>query len=80
MLFIGVLIAMGFEFTMRIMRVRLIDLIGKRADLKITDTVFGHALRIRMKERMRSTGTFVSQLRELENVRNHHINHGHCRI
>ncbi|WP_262860517.1 type I secretion system permease/ATPase [Morganella morganii] len=68
-LFIGVLIAMGFEFTMRIMRVRLIDLIGKRADLKITDTVFGHALRIRMKERMRSTGTFVSQLRELENVR-----------
>ncbi|MEY1424372.1 type I secretion system permease/ATPase [Morganella morganii] len=68
-LFIGVLIAMGFEFTMRMMRVRLIDLIGKRADLKITDTVFGHALRIRMKERMRSTGTFVSQLRELENVR-----------
>ncbi|RUT67342.1 hypothetical protein CKG00_01110 [Morganella morganii] len=68
-LFIGVLIAVAFEFTMRIMRVRLIDLIGKRADLKITDTVFGHALRIRMKERMRSTGTFVSQLRELENVR-----------
>lgn len=68
-LFTGVLIAAGFEFTMRIMRVRLIDLIGKRADLKITDTVFGHALRIRMKERMRSTGTFVSQLRELENVR-----------
>lgn len=67
--FTSVLIAMGFEFTMRIMRVRLIDLIGKRADLKITDTVFGHALRIRMKERMRSTGTFVSQLRELENVR-----------
>ncbi|MFT0212056.1 type I secretion system permease/ATPase [Pseudomonas sp. F1_0610] len=68
-LFIGVIIAMVFEFTMRIVRVRLIDLIGKRADLKITDTVFGHALRIRMKDRVRSTGTFVSQLRELENVR-----------
>ncbi|MFH4276185.1 ABC transporter transmembrane domain-containing protein, partial [Acinetobacter baumannii] len=30
---------------------------------------FGHALRIKNKERSKSTGTFISQIRELEGVR-----------
>lgn len=68
-LFLGVLLAMVFEFTMRILRVRIIDLLGKRADLQVSDRVFGHALRIRSTHRPRSTGTFIAQLRELENVR-----------
>lgn len=65
----GVLIAAIFEFTLRISRVYLSDIIGKRADLKISDRVFGHALRIRNKDRSRSTGSFISQIRELEGVR-----------
>lgn len=65
----GVLIAAIFEFIMRVARVYLSDIIGKRADLKVSDRVFGHALRIKNSERSKSTGTFISQIRELEGVR-----------
>lgn len=65
----GVLIAATFEFVLRISRVNLSDIIGKRADLKISDRVFGHALRIKNNQRSKSTGTFISQIRELEGVR-----------
>lgn len=65
----GVLIAAIFEFVLRISRIYLSDIIGKRADLKISDLVFGHALRIKNDQRPKSTGTFISQIRELEGVR-----------
>ena len=65
----GVLIAAIFEFTLSVSRIYLSDIIGKRADLKISDRVFGHALRIKNSERSKSTGTFISQIRELEGVR-----------
>ncbi|MCA4256598.1 type I secretion system permease/ATPase [Acinetobacter baumannii] len=65
----GVLIAAIFEFCLRVARIYLSDILGKRADLTISDLVFGHALRIKNKERSKSTGTFISQIRELEGVR-----------
>lgn len=68
-LFAGVALAIFFEFILRISRARISDLIGKRADLKITDVVFGHALRIRNDARSKSTGSFIAQIRELEQIR-----------
>ena len=68
-LFIGVLIAAIFEFVLRIARTYVSDKIGKLADVRVSDKVFGHALRIRNNERSRSTGVFISQIRELEGVR-----------
>ncbi|VFS49202.1 RTX-I toxin determinant B [Budvicia aquatica] len=68
-LFGGVMLAIFFEFIMRMTRVHISDIIGKRADLKISDKVFGHALRIRNSARSKSTGSFISQIRELEQVR-----------
>lgn len=65
----GVLIAAIFEFSLRVARIYLSDIVGKRADLRISDRVFGHALRIKNNERPKSTGTFISQIRELEGVR-----------
>ncbi|QXA09563.1 type I secretion system permease/ATPase [Acinetobacter pittii] len=65
----GVLIAAVFEFSLRVARIYLSDILGKRADLTISDLVFGHALRIKNKERSKSTGTFISQIRELEGLR-----------
>lgn len=65
----GVLIAAIFEFVLRVSRIYLSDVIGKRADLRISDRVFGHAIRIKNSERPKSTGTFISQIRELEGVR-----------
>lgn len=68
-LFAGVLMAIGFEFLLRLMRTHVTDTIGKRADLVISDRVFGRALRLRSDARPPSTGSFISQLRELEQVR-----------
>jgi len=68
-LFSGLLVALTFAFLMRVLRTHVSDLVGKRADLRVSDRVFGHALRIRSDARPRSTGSFISQLRELEQVR-----------
>ncbi|BDH47485.1 ATP-binding protein [Salmonella enterica subsp. enterica serovar Choleraesuis] len=68
-LFIGVLIAVGFGFWMRIMRGHVTDILAKQADIRISDRVFGHALRLRTSVVPRSTGSFISQLRELESIR-----------
>ena len=66
---IGVLIATLFGFVLRLARGHIMDLLGKRADLRVSDRVFGHALRLRNSAVPRSTGSFISQLRELEQIR-----------
>ncbi|HEM7189329.1 TPA: type I secretion system permease/ATPase [Providencia rettgeri] len=68
-LFGGVMLATLFAFVMRQARTRIVDVLGKRADLRVSDKVFGHALRVQNSARPRATGTFISQLRELEHVR-----------
>lgn len=68
-LFGGVMLAVAFDFLMRLMRLRITDLLGKRADLRVSDLVYGHALRLRNSVRPRSTGSFIAQLRELEQIR-----------
>ena len=68
-LFGGVMLAVTFEFMLRMARTRISDVIGKRADLKISDVVFGHALRLRNDARSKSTGSFIAQIREVEQVR-----------
>lgn len=68
-LFIGVMIALLLEFLLRTSRVVITDHIGKKADLRLSDYVFGRALRIKNSERPKSTGTFIAQIRELEQVR-----------
>lgn len=68
-LFSGVLLAMGFDFILRRLRMNIIDLLGKRADMRMSDQVFGHALRVRNSARPSSTGTFIAQLRDLDQLR-----------
>lgn len=68
-LFGGVMLALLFDFVLRVMRVRITDLLGKRADMRVSDLVFGHAIRLRNSARPKSTGSFISQLRELEQLR-----------
>ncbi|MCP5737996.1 type I secretion system permease/ATPase, partial [Klebsiella pneumoniae] len=57
-LFGGVMIAIVFEFIMRMLRVHISDVVGKRADLRISERVFAHALRIKNGARSKSTGSF----------------------
>ncbi|MFK3968849.1 type I secretion system permease/ATPase [Ensifer adhaerens] len=68
-LFSGVILALCFDFAMRRARMRIIDIVGKRSDLQMSDMVFGHALRIRNSARPNSTGSFISQLRDIDQVR-----------
>nr|WP_300310149.1 type I secretion system permease/ATPase [Halomonas sp.] len=68
-LFGGVMLAICFEFCMRLTRTHISDVIGKRADLRLSDKVFGHALRVQNSARSKSTASFISQVRELEQVR-----------
>lgn len=65
----GVGVAFAFEYLLRIVRTHISDTLGKNADLEISDRVFGHALRIKNSHRPKSTGSFISQIRELEQVR-----------
>lgn len=68
-LFSGVAIAMTFVYVMRMARTWISDTLGKRADVRISDRVFGHALRLRSEARPKSTGSFIAQIRELEQIR-----------
>lgn len=68
-LYFGVLLGFGFEFALRRLRMRITDILGKRVDMRMSDQVFGHALRVRNQNRPTSTGSFISQLRDLEPVR-----------
>lgn len=68
-LFIGVMMAAVFDFVMRRTRTKIVDVLGKRADIRLSDQVFGHAMRVRNSERPKSTGSFVAQLRDLESLR-----------
>ncbi len=68
-LFSGVLLAILFDYLLRRSRARVVDLLGKRADLRISDRVMGHALRVRNRARPASTGSFIAQIRDLEQVR-----------
>jgi ATP-binding cassette subfamily C protein LapB len=65
----GVLIAVVFGFILKVTRSNIMDVLGKRADMRISDRVFSHALRLRNSAVPRSTGSFISQLRELEQIR-----------
>ncbi len=68
-LFIGVVLATIITFVMRVVRGNVTNILGKRADLRISDKVFGHSLRIKPFAKPVSTGTFISQLRELDQLR-----------
>lgn len=68
-LFGGVLMAAGIEYAIRLSRTTLSDLMGKHIDLKVSGMLFARALAIKNEARPKSTGSFISQLREIDQVR-----------
>lgn len=65
----GVAIALFFEFVSRIVRARLLDTAGKKADLIMGAMLFRQAMSIQMEHKPASSGAFANQLREFESVR-----------
>jgi len=68
-LFFGVVLAAGVEYIIRLMRTLVSDLMGKRIDLKVSSLFFVRAMNIKNDDRPKSTGSFISQLREIDQVR-----------
>ena len=66
----GVLMAIALELVMRQVRNRLVERGCKAIDEELSSVFFGHALAIRMDKRPRTVGTFASQIRHFESVRN----------
>jgi ATP-binding cassette subfamily C protein LapB len=67
---IGVLLAIVFEFTMKLVRAQMVDRASKAIDIELSSVFFGKALDIRAESRPRTVGTFASQIRHFESVRN----------
>ncbi|MER0125517.1 type I secretion system permease/ATPase [Franconibacter daqui] len=65
----GVLCAVIMEFVLRLMRNRLADVTGKQIDLRISAMLFARTLAIRNEHRPKATGSFISQLREIDQLR-----------
>ena len=66
----GVLLAMALEFTLKQVRSNMVDRASKAIDLELSGVFFGKALDIRMDARPQTVGTFASQIRHFESVRN----------
>ncbi|QVL45091.1 MAG: type I secretion system permease/ATPase [Methylophilaceae bacterium] len=67
---IGVVIGVLIEFTIKQVRARMLDRTSKAIDLELSSVFFGKAMDIRMDARPKTVGTFASQIRHFESVRN----------
>ena len=67
---IGVLLAIIFEFLMKLVRAHMVDRASKAIDIELSSVFFGKALDIRAESRPSTVGTFASQIRHFESVRN----------
>ncbi len=66
---IGMIIAIIFEFVLRTVRSRIIDLTGKKIDVVLAANIFEHVLAVKMAQRPTSVGVLANQLREFDSVR-----------
>lgn len=66
----GVFIAIVMELVLKQVRAYMVDRACKAVDQELSAVFFGKALDIRMDARPRTVGTFASQIRHFESVRN----------
>jgi ATP-binding cassette subfamily C protein LapB len=66
---LGVVMALGFDFVLRVARARLIDEVGKKLDAKLSQKLFEKVMNLPMANRQGSTGAFARRVSEYEMVR-----------
>lgn len=66
---LGVMLALAFDFTLRIARSRLIDEVGRTLDAKLSQKLFEKVLNLSMADRQGSTGAMAKRVSEYELVR-----------
>ncbi len=65
----GVILALSFDFILRVARSRLIDEVGRTLDAKLSQKLFEKVMNLPMAERQGSTGAFARRVSEFEMVR-----------
>lgn len=65
----GVVLAIVFETVLRCLRAHMLDALGKRLDLQLSAQLFARVLGLRLSAKPASLGTFSTQVREFESVR-----------
>jgi ATP-binding cassette subfamily C protein LapB len=66
---IGMGIAVIFDFVIRMVRSRIVDMTGKKLDVIMTSNIFEHVLSLKMAQRPQSVGILANQIREFDSVR-----------
>lgn len=66
---LGVMLALVFDFTLRIARARLIDEVGRKLDAKLSQKLFEKVMNLPMADRQGSTGALAKRVSEYEHVR-----------
>jgi ATP-binding cassette subfamily C protein LapB len=66
---LGVLLALAFDFTLRIARARLIDEVARKLDAKLSQKLFEKVMNLPMSDRQGSTGALARRVSDYEFVR-----------
>jgi len=66
---IGLIIAITFDFALRLVRSQIVDVTGKKIDVVLAADIFEHVLAIKMAKRPTSVGILANQLRDFDSVR-----------
>jgi ATP-binding cassette, subfamily C, bacterial LapB len=66
---IGLVIAIVFDFVLRTVRSRMIDMSGKKLDVVLASKIYEHTLAVKMKQRPGSVGVLANQIRDFDSVR-----------
>jgi ATP-binding cassette, subfamily C, bacterial LapB len=66
---IGMIIAIVFDFVLRMVRGRIIDVTGKKIDVVLAAKIFEHVQSVKLASRPPSVGVLANQLRDFDSVR-----------
>lgn len=66
---VGLGLAIVFDFVIRIVRSRIVDLTGKKIDVVLAANIFEHILAVKMANRPASVGILANQMRDFDSVR-----------
>ena len=65
----GMVIAITFDFIIRMVRSRIIDMTGKKVDVVLASDIFEHVLAVKLAQRPSSVGILANQMRDFDSVK-----------
>lgn len=66
---IGLGLAIVFDFVLKVVRSRIIDMTGKKIDVVLASQIFEHVMSLKMDKRPPSVGILANQMRDFDSVR-----------